>query len=165
MVRSLFTVLGIVLLVAGPAAAEDAAKVDSHLAAALDVMDATNAKANLMVMIDSVGGSMFAQIKQSHPGASEKTLAAFQTAFKQEMTDQSDQLMKMQAAIYAEHFSENDLKALAAFYRSDVGKRFISEQPAIIKEVTPLAIKWGMEAGHSAAQHAIEKLKKEGITL
>lgn len=168
MLRSVLKIAAVALLLTG-AAADPAAKPDpataSHLAAALDVMDALNAKATFMVVVESVSSTMLANIKQTHPEASDKAVAEFHKAFKDEMVSQTDELMKMQAAVYAEHFSEADLKALAAFYRSDVGKRFVSEQPAIIKEVTPLALKWGMQAGQNAAQRAMEKLQKEGITL
>ncbi|MDE2109877.1 MAG: DUF2059 domain-containing protein [Alphaproteobacteria bacterium] len=135
------------------------------MAAALDVLDAMNAKNTASVIIDAMAPVVMAQIRQGHPTASDKTLAAFDAAFKEEMGKSVDDLLKMQAAVYAEHFSAQDLNALAAFYRSDVGKRFVDEQPAIIKEVTPLAARWGQEAGQRAAQKAMEKLQKEGMTL
>ena len=165
MLRSVLKIATVALLLTGAAAAP-ATNPDpttaSHLAAALDVLDALNAKSNFAVMVDSVGQTMLAQVKQTHPSASDKTLEEFRKAFKDEMMAQTDELMRMQAAVYAEHFSENDLKALAAFYRSDVGKRFVGEQPAIIQEITPLALRWGMQAGQNAAQRAMEKLQKEG---
>ncbi len=166
MLRSLCAALLAGMLLSGAVLAQDKpAPTDSHLAAAVDMLQAMNAQRTFMAVIDSMSQVIIGQVKQQHSDADDKSLNAFKAAFAEEMQKESADLMKMQAAVYAEHFSESDLKALAQFYRSDVGKRFIDEQPAIIKEISPLAMKWGMAAGRRAAEHAMEKLKQEGITL
>jgi uncharacterized protein len=174
MFRTMLSAFALAFLVTGTALAADtqaaaptlpAKATEGQMTAALDVLDAMNAKHTVEAMVDSMAPIVAAQIRQAHPTATDKTLAVFSSAFKEEMARNVDDLLKMQAAVYAEHFSEQDLKTLAAFYRSDVGKRFVDEQSVIVKEITPLAARWGQEAGQRAAQRAMEKLQKEGITL
>lgn len=161
-----------VFLVMAPSFADDPAaqaseqpKIDSHLAAAMDVLEATNAKNNFTAIVGTMTETMLGAVKKDHPGADEKTQKAFIDEFKTEIGAELPELLKMQAAVYAEHFSEADLKALAAFYRSDVGKRYIAELPALMKEVMPIAFKWGQAAGMKAMEKTMEKLKKEGMKL
>lgn len=172
--RTIFAAIAFSTLMAFPALADDPAsaapsaadaKMDPRLAAALDLLEATNAKHNVSAVMDALTDTMLSQVKKDHPGADEKMQKAFASAFKEELATQLPELLKAQAAVYAEHFSEAELKALAAFYRSDVGKHYISEIPAIMKEIMPLAFKWGQGAGLSAAQKALEKLKKDGNKL
>jgi hypothetical protein len=151
-----------------PAARAEASpeiKVDSHLAAALDLLEATNAKNNVASIFNTMTDAMIGQAIKDHPGANEKAQKAFIAAFKDELSNQVPELLKMQAALYAEHFSEADLKSLAAFYRSDVGKRYIAELPAIMKEMMPMAMQWGRSSGLKALEKTQEKLKKEGMKL
>ncbi|MDR3528114.1 MAG: DUF2059 domain-containing protein [Rhizomicrobium sp.] len=164
--KKLFAALAFSALIVSPCLADDAApKIDSHLAAALDVLEASNAQQNVLAMVDALTPIMLGQVKKQHPDANEKVIVAFQGAFHDEMVASTGELMKMQAAIYAEHFSEADLKALAAFYRSEAGKRFVAEQPAMMKEITPVASAWGMQTAQRAIQRATEKLQKEGLKL
>lgn len=150
-----------------PAPASNAAPAvtDSHLAAAVDLLEAQNAKSNMKSMFNSLMSAVGSSVRQSHPGVSEDKFKLFTEAFSEELENSIDDLLKMQAKVYAEHFSENELRALAAFYRSDLGKKYISEIPLILKETVPLGVAWGQEVGPKAAERAMERLKKKGVEL
>jgi uncharacterized protein len=148
---------------APPAAAAQTA--DSHLAAAIDLLDAQNAKANMTTMVHLLMSGVESSVRQSHPGASDEKLKLFNEAFEEEITNSTDDLLKLQAKIYAEHFSEDELRQLAAFYRSDLGKKYISELPVIMKETVPLGVQWGQMIAPRAINRAMARLKKEGVSL
>lgn len=156
------------LLIAAPTFAAEPAKApptDAQKAAAVELLEASNSRAMMMQMIDAMAPMMVGQLKHEHPQLSDKAAAAFTTAFKEEMAANLDSLMAMMAAVYVEHFSEADLKAITAFYRSEAGKHCLAEMPGILKETMPLGMQWGREIGPKAAEKAIKKLEKEGVSL
>jgi hypothetical protein len=148
-----------------PVAAAAPAPTDSRLAAAMDLLQATDAKGNMETFIDSMLPVIVDGLRRTHSGVSEDTLKLFQTACREEMVSSLDDQLKLQAQIYAEHFSEDELRALVAFYRSDTGRKYITEMPLIMKEVMPLGQAWGRNIGEQAVRRAIERLQKNGVQL
>jgi uncharacterized protein len=148
-----------------PVRAADAPPPDAHLAAALDLLEATNAKVTMMTMVDALTPVVLGQIRQQHKDLTDAALQRFQAAFREEITSGLDDLMKLTATIYEQHFSEEELHALAGSYRSDIGKKYIQTIPQIAKESLAVGGAWGREAGARAAQRAAERLKQEGINL
>ncbi|AQX28113.1 MULTISPECIES: DUF2059 domain-containing protein [unclassified Bartonella] len=51
-------------------------------------------------------------------------------------------LEKEIAHIYAKHFSQEELDKIAAFYSSDVGKKFLTEVPGIAREAYSVFDSW-----------------------
>ena len=150
---------------APPPATTEAAPTDAHLAAAVDLLDAQNAKANMKSMMDTFMSMATNAFHQGHPDIPNDKLKLFTEAFAEEMSNSTDGLLKMQAKVYAEHFSEDELHGLAAFYRSDLGRKCTAQLPLIAKETVPLAFQWGQTIAPVAMQHAVDKLKKEGVKL
>jgi hypothetical protein len=138
---------------------------DSHIAAALELLEATNAKATMFTMIDALEPLILAQIRTRSPNLSDADLQQFESAFREEMMNSVDDVMTLTARVYAEHFTEDDLRKLVAFYGSEIGKKYILNVPLIIKETVPIGAAWGREAGARAAQRATERLRANGVNL
>jgi hypothetical protein len=51
-------------------------------------------------------------------------------------------LLEYEAHVLAQHYTVDQLKAIAAFYRSDAGKRLLSEEPKIDLEMGPVKGGW-----------------------
>lgn len=47
-----------------------------------------------------------------------------------------------QIALYARHFSHDDIKGLLAFYQSDVGKKAIEVMPTLSREGAAIGERW-----------------------
>jgi hypothetical protein len=149
-----------------PASAQSAAPSDdTHFTAALELMEATNAKTTMLAMIDTMAPLVLNQIRAQRPNVSTAALQQFQAAFREEMMDDMDDLIKATARLYEEHFTESELRTVTEFYRSDVGKKYIGAMPALLKESVPLGAAWGKEAGARAAQRAAERLRANGVDL
>src|SRR6185312_198731 len=116
--------------------------VDSHLAAALDVLDANGSMNNMNAMLDAMAPIEAQEIKRETPTADDATIAAAQKLIHDALVAREDEYKQMVAAVYKSNFTEEELKTLAAFYRSDVGKKYITTVPTIIKEMIPLATLW-----------------------
>jgi len=146
-----------------PASAETAPNAtDSHIAAALDLLAVTNAKATLIGMIDPLVPQILSQMRTQHPHASTAAIQQFQTAFREELTRDLDSLLMDSARLYEERFTESELRALAAFYGSESGKTYM---PIILKQSVPVGTAWGREAGARAAERAVVRLRANGVEL
>jgi hypothetical protein len=150
---------------APPAADSTVAPTDSRVAAALDLLQAQNTKANMEAMFDAVVAAAFNSAQRSHPNTSGDVLKQLQIAIREEVESSVDELLTLQAHEYAQHFSEEELRQLAAFYRSDLGKKYVSELPVIAKEMAPIGAEWGRNIAQKAIGRAMERLKKQGVQL
>jgi hypothetical protein len=70
-------------------------------------------------------------------------------------------LVELVIPIYAKHFNREDIKGLIAFYKSPIGKRFIDNQGAIMKESMAIGMVWGQEVSRKIAS----ELKSKGYEV
>jgi hypothetical protein len=127
-----------------------------QMAAAMDLLDANRSTANIAAILDTLAPIETQQIRREHPGIDPATLDALQKAIRDEFVAREDDYKRMVAAVYAEHFSEEELRKLAAFYRSDVGKKYIDAVPTLLKEMGPVGASWGA----AVAMEAVRKFLK-----
>jgi hypothetical protein len=140
------------------AAAVPAKPSESHIAAALELLDASNSMNNVAQLIDSMWSVEAREIKRAHPGIDDKILASTEKIIRDAFTARKDEYKRMVAAVYAEHFSEEDLRSLAAFYRSDVGKRYVATMPAMIKDMTEVGGVWAQGVIGDIRQKIIDQM-------
>lgn len=134
--KFLATLAVTVALVSGTAMAEDDI-APARLELAKQVMQLSGATAaydsyekNLDLMVG--------QIRQYMPGADDATMADIKKIAVEEFTAFKPTLMENAAKVYAKHFTDKDLKGLIAFYKTDAGKHFAAEMPALSSESVKL---------------------------
>lgn len=159
------TLAALLALTTVSASAQAPAQIDPKLAAAMDYLETSNAKEHVMTMIDAVEQLLMPQIRREHPNADNAAISAFQKAFREQMLASIDDYMTATAQVYASHFSVEELNALSAFSRSDVGQKYSSEMPGITKELLPLAQAWSTAAAAKAVKTAAERAKQNGFNL
>jgi len=149
----------------GAAYAQPDAPSQAGLATAMEVLEATNAKANVLRMVDIIMPQTLAIVRQQNPKLDDATLKSFEVAFREELQASLADYMKGMAGIYVRHFSEKELEGLLAFYRTDLGKKLISETPEVMKEGAALGESWGRNIAVTAAQRAVARLKGKDIKI
>jgi len=139
-------VVGLVLSVAGVNAQEA-----SRRAMAEELL-------NLMNMQENIAKS-FAMVKQMIPAQMEKMKQTMgQTNMPSKVSSQTDSMMDMMAqelswdkmkddyiTLYAETFTEDEMKGIIAFYKSPAGQAFITKQPELMKRSMELSQKIMMQ--------------------
>jgi len=147
-----------------PAAAAPPAEApkpsDRQIAAALDLLDASHSMNNMTQLVDAMMSFATVQMKREHSGLDDAQIESFKKILSDELIAREPDYKRAIAVVYAEHFSEADLHALADFYRSDVGKRYIATLPAMIKEMTPAGILWGEQVARDALDKFLKTLPK-----
>ncbi len=138
---------------------------DSHLAAAIAVVAAADLTAPAMKMIDKMIPEVSARVHRQNPDLDETTVKTFLDEVQQQMTSSEDAYATLLAKVYERHFSEDELRALAQFYRSDIGKKYVSESPDMVGEIQRAGIAWVRAAIAKATQSAGTHFKDKGLNL
>ena len=73
-----------------------------------------------------------------------------------------NELVDATARIYAQHFTEQELKELLAFYQSPVGKKAIAEEPQALNQAMSFAGTWGDNLSQEVMASMREEMKKRG---
>ncbi len=73
----------------------------------------------------------------------------------------ANDLVELVIPIYAKHFNRDDIRGITSFYKSPIGKKFIDNQGAIMKESMAIGMAWGQEVSKKIA----EDLKSKGYKV
>jgi uncharacterized protein len=69
------------------------------------------------------------------------------------------------ARMYAQRFTEAELKELVAFYKSPLGKKVISEEPQVIDASAARILEWGNKFSDEVIVKMRAEMKKKGHDL
>jgi hypothetical protein len=69
------------------------------------------------------------------------------------------------ALLWAREFTEDELKQIAAFYESDVGKKVITVGSKLGQQTVQAASNWSNRVGEELLDKTREELKKQGYDL
>jgi uncharacterized protein len=134
---------------------------DAQVAAAMDLLKANHTIDNLNATLDTLAPLQRAQIKRQLPALSDDAVAALIQSIRGAIRARQDELLHLHAIEYARHFSEQELRDLSAFYRSELGQKYISQLPALIKESSPMAIRWVTAVLAEEQQRILDSLPKQ----
>ena len=91
--------------------------------------------------ISAMYPQIVAQLKSAKPGVTDEQWAAVKKeVFDVEVAELSKQLIP----IYKKHFTQEEVKAIIAFYESPTGKKLAEQTPLITVESMQISQVWGM---------------------
>jgi len=137
----------------------------AQIDAAMDLLKANNAAANMQAMLDVIVPLQAAQIRREHPNASDETIKQLIRIVNDAILSHTDDLIRLYAVAYARRFSAEEMQALAAFYRSDVGQKYLKELPGLMKDITPIGIAYLRGVVTQEVENAISKLREQGVKI
>jgi uncharacterized protein len=70
-----------------------------------------------------------------------------------------DDMLGDMATVYQRHLSRTDVDAMIAFYSSDAGQHFLTQQPAIMAEYQPMAMKRVTETTRKLTEEMMKDLQ------
>jgi hypothetical protein len=133
------------------------------LIARQDASDVAKKKeATVRAVITASGGDKLGEQVVDQMGALLKDMVgnAFWKKFRAKVRTQ--ELVDMVVPIYARHFTQEELEQLLAFYQSPIGKRFVEEQPLLVRESMEMGAEWGRKLAEEAIKESEEEDKKDG---
>ncbi|WP_420962875.1 DUF2059 domain-containing protein [Brucella sp. IR073] len=157
--RCLVAPLAALAMIAGVSAASAQEISESHLAAARQAIAAIDATEQFDAILPRAAQALKAELIQKDPNLEDvitKTVDEKALALAARRAD----LETEAARAYAKSFSEDELKAISAFYESPAGKKLIAEGPIVTREVLRAANIWQNGIARDLAQSVGETLAK-----
>jgi len=158
--RRLIAPFAALAMVAGLHAAQAQDISESHLAAAREAIAAIDATEQFDSILPRAAQALKAELIQKDPNLEDlitKTVDEQALILASRRAD----LETEAARAYANAFSEEELKAISAFYESPAGKKLISEGPIVTREVLKAANIWQNGIARDLAQSVGDVLAKQ----
>ncbi len=155
--RRLIAPFSALVLMAGVHAATAQEISETHLQAARQAISAINATEQFDEILPNAARALKAELIQKDPDLEAlitKTVDDKAIALAARRSD----LETESARAYAKAFSEDELKAIAAFYTSPAGKKLLSEGPIVTREVVRAANIWQNGVARDLARNVAEVL-------
>ncbi|HZP70579.1 MAG TPA: DUF2059 domain-containing protein [Pseudolabrys sp.] len=94
-----------------------------------------------------------------------KDLNDIATQMRTSLQPRFSELTDEVARLYAANFSEQELKDILAFYKSNAGKKLLAEQPKIVDTSMKFAQDWANKLSDQVIARMRDELKKRGHAL
>jgi len=94
-----------------------------------------------------------------------KELNEVAAQLKKEYEPKRAELINDVARMYAERFSEQEIKTLITFYKSPLGRKMVTDEPKIIDQSLNHVENWGNELSDQVLSRFREEMKKKGHDL
>ncbi len=150
--------------VQAPAPAAPAEPTPSHLAAARELLElngiARSFTSSIPQFFDQVGSTL----TQTRPELASDLSQVF-GQLKPEFDKKADDLTDRAAHLYAKLLSEQDLKAIDAFFKSDAGKKYVQTQPDFMKDVVVIMESWREQISTDMMTRVRMEMQKKGHEL
>jgi hypothetical protein len=144
--------------------AQAAAPSASAVNVAREVVEASGATRSFSGVIPNILGQSLSVFVQQNPDLQKdltESVQAIAPAFEKRVTEISD----IVARVYATRFTEPELKELLTFYRSPVGKKFVSVLPNVLEESFVKTQEWGGKLSEEIVVSLRAEMKKRGHTI
>jgi hypothetical protein len=101
---------------------------------------------------------------QQNPALS-KDLNDISTQLRTELQPRFSELTDEVARLYAKNFTEQELKDILAFYKTNAGKKLLSVQPQVVDSSMKFAQEWANQLSDQVIAKMRDELKKRGHAL
>jgi hypothetical protein len=135
------------------------------LAAIREFFEVSQAMSMAATIVDSLSGQIMNQFRQKVPGLRQDHADELATLLSSEFRANTESLERMMVLLYDRHFTEEELKAATAFYRTPAGKSMLAKTPLVFQEGFTLGQRWGADVGRRAAERALERGRALGYSL
>jgi hypothetical protein len=160
---ALVLVLGVSVSVVVNRAAAQEAGAGERLQAATELLSIMS-KDLMVQMVGQMTNAYWPNVEMEarSGGVDEATLVDLHETMNNAILDFMTPLMDKAPPIYASHFTAEELRELADFYRTPVGKKSLKELPKVMGEFTEatMALEQGMQA--TLYQTVVQVLRKHG---
>jgi len=134
------------------------------LAAAKELMTLKGAAAMFDPLIPGVIESAKNQFIPTNPNLA-GPLGEVAAQLHKEYEPKRAEIVDQVAKIYAQHFTEAELKDIVAFYKTPSGKKMLAEEPAAINQSLTAAQDWANQFSDSVLQRFRTEMAKKGYKL
>ncbi len=136
----------------------------SQLAAALAVINATTATASFDNRLPEIASEVTNRLIRIRPDLHQEIADTVQ-AVALKLVARRRELDQDVARVYAKAFTEDELKAIAAFLKSPAGQKYQTQGPKVFGDTLQAVQSWSDRVGAEMVDKTKEELKKQGHEL
>jgi uncharacterized protein len=157
--------MAVALLVGTGAAATHAQQpTPGAIAAAKELLEIKGASAMFEPVINGVVETVKNNFLQTNPSLA-KDLSEVAAQLRAEFAPRRAEVLNDFANLYAQRFSEQELKEVVAFYKTPTGKKFVAEEPLVIDQGLQRAQAWSQRLAEEVLSRMRAEMKKRGHDL
>jgi uncharacterized protein len=134
------------------------------LASARELMELKGVKNLVEPVVVGVVNQTTSTILQTNPGLSkdlDEVNAQLRTEYQPRIAEMTNEIVKL----YAQRFTEQELKEAVAFYKSPTGKKILAEEPKILDESYARIQQWANRLQDEVMTRVRVEMKKRGHNL
>lgn len=105
------------------------------------------------------------EIRRSSPDAAPETIAGLKSDYVKLASRLMSAVLADFPALYAKHFTADELKQLLAFYRTPIGRKSLDVMPALMREGMALSVARTPAFQRQLDQAFRSRLAEKGLTL
>ena len=162
--RMAFAGLAVALTLVLPGAARAQEPSQAKLALAGEIVDLKGAMQVFELLIPGVVETSKNNLLAVNPMLF-KDVTAVADQLKKEFAPRLSQLKAEIVKIYADRFTEQELKDTLAFYKSPAGKKVIAEEATFVERTMATAQEWAVKLDGEVLQRFRVEMKKRGHAL
>jgi len=136
----------------------------SHLAAALAVINATTATQSFDTRLPQLANEVTNRLIRARPDLHQEIADTVQ-AVALKLAVRRRELDQDVARVYAKAFTEDELKVIATFLKSPAGQKYQKDGPAVFRDTLQAVQAWSDRVGAELLDKTKEELKKQGHPL
>ncbi|MDE2578769.1 MAG: DUF2059 domain-containing protein [Hyphomicrobiales bacterium] len=144
-----------------PAAAEPSA---AQIALARDLIVASGVARTFSGIVPQYLDQIGTNLTQTRPDLI-RDLNTVREQIKPEFDKRVDTLIDQAARLYAQRFSEDELKQMVVFFKSPAGQHYVSAQPGILNDMFVAMQGWSRDISSDMMTRVREEMKKKGHEL
>jgi hypothetical protein len=148
----------------GSAALTQPAPSAAAVATARELVETKGGAAMFDPVIISVVEQTKGALLQTNPQLA-KDLNDVSAQLRTEFASRRGELLAYAAKLYADRFTEQELKELLAFYKSPLGKKMSNVEPQVLDQTFSYIQQWGQRVSEEVMNRFRAEMKKKGHNL
>jgi len=142
-----------------------AAQIDpARLQAAKELLKVTKADRNMAAILPMMLKQLRAMMPPLGPDA-QKARDEVMDEVEKQFKGRTGEVIDKIAVLYARRFTVEEMRAVAAFYRTRPGQKFVAALPELATEGMKIGQQWGRQIGLEAQRKIREEMAKRGYKL
>lgn len=136
----------------------------AHVEAARQLILSTGISRSFQIIIPEFMDQIGVTLTQTRPELT-GDLTVVLGDLKPEFDKQADEMIDLSARIYAHLLSEEDIRAIVAFFKSDAGNKYVNAQPFFLNQLVAGMQAWQQKISVNMMTRVREEMKKKGHDL
>jgi len=133
------------------------------LKVARQILDVTDASDRVNQAFMATMKSLASIIEDANPGKAKEIDEVLDGLLAPVFRKEVAETLQVTSQTYVDNFTLNELKQILAFYQSDVGKKLIERQPAIMQKQGEIGQARGLAVYASIREDLLKALRKKGL--